>query len=62
MHTMPHDEEAVSPAEFSRETGLSLTHTYRLLWSGKLQAIKHDGQWAIPAAEVERRKQQRVSA
>ncbi len=49
--------DALTPAEFARLTGLSLGYVYSQLWTGRLIANKLEGQWAIPAIEVEKRRE-----
>lgn len=53
----------LTPAEFSRLSGLSLGYVYARLWSGRVVgAQKIDGQWHIPATALEALKQRRESA
>jgi len=45
---------AYSPAEFAAACGRHPTWTYRLLYSGKINAITELGRILIPATELER--------
>ena len=47
-------QDTLTPAEFARRTGLSLGYVYSLLWTGRLDAEKSDGNWSICASELER--------
>ena len=58
--TLMQKDEHMSPAQFARLSGLSLGYVYSLLWSGRLQAEKTDGQWRIPPSALQQR--QAVSA
>ena len=50
----------LTPAEFSRLTGLSLGYVYARLWSGRVGgAQKIHGQWHIPATALKALKQRR---
>tara|TARA_R100001086_G_C11826705_1_gene255543 strand:+ start:1450 stop:1620 length:171 start_codon:yes stop_codon:yes gene_type:complete len=42
-------------SEAAREMKISLDATYRLLYAGKLEGKKKDGQWVIEQAAVEQR-------
>ena len=48
----------LTPAEFSRLTGLSLGYIYARLWSGRVGgAQKIHGQWHIPATALKALRQ-----
>ena len=48
----------LTPAEFSRLSGLSLGYVYARLWSGRVAgAQKIHGQWHIPASALEALRQ-----
>ena len=49
-------DHKLTPAQFAKESGLTLSYVYALVWSGRLPAEKADGVWQISAAELERRK------
>jgi excisionase family DNA binding protein len=53
----PQNSSTLTPAEFARQSGLSLGYVYSLLWSGRLQAAKSEGQWQIPTSALEQRKE-----
>jgi hypothetical protein len=54
------DTSTLTPAEFSRLSGLSLGYVYARLWSGRVVgAQKIDGQWHIPEGALEALKQRR---
>ncbi len=53
MPTQAEEQLQLSPADFARRSGMTLNHTYSLLWSGRLQGSKIDGQWRIPASALE---------
>ncbi len=61
---MMNREQNLSPVEFCKRSGLSLGHVYQLLRLGRLEgARKVEGEWRIPAVELERRtSRQEVSA
>jgi hypothetical protein len=64
---MSGEQKNLSPAEFARETGLTLQYVYSLLAAGSQRlagAQKIDGQWRIPttALEVLRQRREAVSA
>jgi excisionase family DNA binding protein len=54
--------DALTVAEFAKRSGLSLQYIYGLLRSGRLQAQKSDGQWAIDPSELQRRTQSQQAA
>src|SRR5262245_20556653 len=47
--------ESMTPAQFAKAAGLSLSYVYGLVWSGRIQAEKIDDVWAIPMTELEKR-------
>ncbi len=49
----------LSVSETARKLGISLDGVYRLLYSGKLAAVKTDGKWRIAVATVEARLRKR---
>jgi len=51
------NNSTLTPAEFARQSGLSLGYVYSLLWSGRLQAAKSDGVWQIPQSALEQRRE-----
>jgi len=56
----PRNFLTLTPAEFSRLSGLSLGYVYARLWSGRVDgAHKVEGQWQIPASALEVLKQRR---
>ena len=46
-------EQTISAAELSKKAGVGLDYIYRLLWSGKLPAVRVDGRWQINEADAE---------
>jgi len=51
--------ESMTPAQFAKASGLSLSYVYGLVWSGRIQAEKVDEVWAIPASELAKRQEAR---
>jgi excisionase family DNA binding protein len=45
--------EIYTVAGASRVLGYGLPYTYGLVYSGKLDAVKVDGKWQIPASAVQ---------
>ena len=48
--------------QFARESGLSVTHLYKLIYEGKLPAKKLGRKWQIPEGELAAHRQQKESA
>jgi hypothetical protein len=48
------ERSAFSPAEFAALFGREMTWTYRLLYAGRVRAIRHMKPAMIPRSEVER--------
>jgi hypothetical protein len=55
------NSSTLTPAEFARQSGLSLGYVYSLLWSGRLPAAKSDGVWQIPVNALKQRKQEALA-
>jgi len=49
----------MSAREAARRLGVGLDYLYSLLWTGKLDARKVNGQWRISAGAVEARMKRR---
>jgi excisionase family DNA binding protein len=47
-------------SEASRELGVNVETVYRLLYSGRLQAVKKDGIWVINSESVAQRRERKV--
>ena len=59
----PQDTSRLTPAEFSRLSGLSLGYVYAQLWSGRvIGAQKIGSQWHISSTALEAARQRRESA
>lgn len=54
---MSTEAESLSPAQYARQTGLTLQYVYSLLASGRLEAERKDGRWLIAVSELEKRQQ-----
>ena len=52
-------QEMLKPREAARALGIRLDAIYPLIWAGRLEAIRQDGRWLIPASAVEARLKQR---
>ncbi len=50
-------ESGLTVAHAARRLRVGLDVVYALVWSGKLPGRKVDGQWRIPEAAVERRRE-----
>jgi hypothetical protein len=53
-------DDALSPAQFARQAGLTLQYVYSLLAAGRLEAERREGRWQIAAAELEKRQRREV--
>ena len=49
----------MTPREMSQLLGWGLDYTYKLLWAGKISAVKKEGRWIIPSEEIATRLRQR---
>jgi excisionase family DNA binding protein len=49
----------MTPREMSQLLGWGLDYTYKLLWAGKINAVKREGRWVIPSEEIAARMRQR---
>jgi excisionase family DNA binding protein len=49
------DRETVGMREAASMLDVSLQHVYRLVWEGRLSAVKIDGKWRISAEAVQSR-------
>lgn len=47
----------LTPAEFAKQANLTLNYVYSLLATGRLEAERRDGRWAIAATELEKRRE-----
>ncbi len=45
----------ITPREAAVKLGIRVDALYRLLWSGKINGRKVDGQWRISAADIDKR-------
>lgn len=48
-------DREITVAETARRLGVTLTHTYSLIWAGKLKACKVNRQWRVSSDAVESR-------
>jgi excisionase family DNA binding protein len=48
-------EGRISVSETARKLGIALPYAYQLVWAGKLDARKIDGQWQVSEKAVEAR-------
>jgi excisionase family DNA binding protein len=55
---MPKDT-TMSAREAARQLGVGLQQVYRLIWEGRLDGEKTDGQWRVSAEAVESRQKAR---
>jgi excisionase family DNA binding protein len=55
------DIDTVSMREAASMLDVSLQHVYRLVWEGRLQGQKIDGQWRISARAVQSRLDKKAS-
>ena len=53
-------DREITVAETARRLGVTLTHTYSLIWAGKLKARKKMSQWLVSAEAVEARLKARA--
>jgi excisionase family DNA binding protein len=49
----------LTPREMSQLLGWGLDYTYKLLWAGKISAVKKEGRWIIPSEAIAERMRQR---
>ena len=50
----------MSPRQAAIRLGYELDYVYKLIWAGRLEAVKINGQWRIPMEAVNSRLQARV--
>jgi excisionase family DNA binding protein len=48
-------EGSISISQAARRLGVALPYVYQLVWAGKLDARKVDGQWQVSEKAVESR-------
>jgi excisionase family DNA binding protein len=48
-------ERRMSVSQAARRLGIALPYAYQLVWAGKLDARKVDGQWQVSEEAVEAR-------
>ena len=53
------NEQEISVAEAARRLRVTLHHLYSMLWAGRLNARKVEGQWRVSVEAVEARLRER---
>ena len=48
-------QDLLKPRDAARALGIRLDAIYPLIWAGRLEAVKQDGRWLIPASAIESR-------